>query len=93
MLINLFSLKIKMYVVKRQSAQGGFNVRPTYGSVKRLFNGKTAGQGVGKKYYEETNVAHPFKSLGRTNMEKLGGSLSEMRIKSSRPKKYISLNR
>ena len=82
-----------MYVVKRQSAQGGFNVRPTYGSVKRLFQGKTVGQGVGKKYYEETDVAHPFKSLGRTNVEKLGGSLSEMRIKSSRPKKYISLNR
>jgi len=82
-----------MYVVKRQSAQGGFNVRPTYGSVKRLFNGKTTGQGVGKKYYEETNVSHPFKSLGKANVEKLGGSLSEMRIKSSRPKKYISLNR
>ena len=81
-----------MYVVKRTSATGGFNVRPTYGSVKRLFSQKTSGQGVAKKYYEETNVSHPFKSLGRTNVERLGGSLSEMKIKSSRPKKYISLN-
>ena len=81
-----------MYVVKRQSAQGGFNVRPTCGSVKRLFSQKTEGQGLGKKYYEETNVSHPFKSLGRTNVSKLGGSLSEMKVKSSRPKKYISLN-
>ena len=81
-----------MYVVKRTSATGGFNVRPTYGSVKRLFSQKTQGQGVGKKYYEETNVSHPFKSLGRTNIDRMGGSLSEMKIKSSRPKKYISLN-
>jgi hypothetical protein len=81
-----------MYIVKRQSAQGGFNVKPTYGSVKRLFSQKTEGQGVGKKFYEETNVSHPFKSLGRTNIDRMGGSLSEMKIKSSRPKKYISLN-
>jgi hypothetical protein len=83
-----------MYVVKRTSATGGFNVRPTYGSVKRLFSQKTQGQGVGKKFYEETNVSHPFKSLGRTNVNKIGegNSLSEMRVKSSRPKKYISLN-
>jgi hypothetical protein len=81
-----------MYVVKRQSATGGFNVRPTYGSVKRLFSQKTQGQGVGKKFYEETNVSHPYKSLGRTNVNKLGSGLSEMKVKSSRPKKYISLN-
>jgi hypothetical protein len=81
-----------MYIVKRQSAQGNFNIRPTYGSIKRLFSKKTEGQGLGKKYYEETNVSHPFKSLGKNNIERLGGSLSEMKIKSSRPKKYISLN-
>ena len=81
-----------MRIIKRQSAQGGFNVRPTYGSVKKMMNMKTEGAGVGKKYYEETNVSHPFKSLGKSNIDKLGAGLSEMKIKGSRPKKYISLN-
>ena len=52
-----------MYIVKRQSAQGGFNVRPTHGSVKRLMNMKSEGLGVSERYYKETNVSHPFKSL------------------------------
>jgi len=51
---------MSMRIIKRQSAQGGFNVRPTYGSVKKMMNMKTEGAGVGKKYYEETNVSHPF---------------------------------
>lgn len=80
-----------MYVVKRQSAQGGYNVKPTFGSYKRLFNTSTEGRGLSKSYYEDTNLSHPFKSLGKTNMDKIKG-LSEIKVKSSRPKKYISLN-
>ena len=80
-----------MYIVKRQSAQGGFNIRPTHGSVKRLMNMKSEGLGASERYYKETNVSHPFKSLGRGNMEKVGG-LSDVRVKSTRTKKYISLN-
>jgi len=83
---------IIMYIVKRQGANGGFNIRPTSGSVKRLYNNATQGTGLSKKYYEDTDVSHPFKSLGKGNLERTSG-LSEVKIKSSRQKKYISLHR
>jgi hypothetical protein len=81
-----------MYIVKRQGANGGFNVRPTLGSIKRLYNNATEGTGLSNKYYQDTNVSHPFKSLGKGNLDRTTG-LSEVKIKSSRQKKYISLNR
>jgi len=80
-----------MYIVKRQPAVGGYHVRPTLGSVKRMMNMKTEGLGISKEFYEKTNVSHPYKSLGGGNMKKVNG-LSDIKVKSARTKKYISLN-
>ena len=80
-----------MLVIKRNKAQGVFNViKRKGGGIPRLMNMKTEGLGKAQtaEFYKETNVSHPFKSLG-------GGNLSTMaavKVKSSRPKKYISLN-
>ena len=80
-----------MYIVKRQSAQGGFNIkRKIGGGIHRMMNMKTEGLGKAQteEFYKDTNVAHPFKSLGRGNMK----TMEAVKVKSSRQKKYISLN-
>jgi hypothetical protein len=80
-----------MYVVKRNKAQGGFNViRKSGGGVHRLMNMKTEGLGKAQtaEFYNDTNVSHPFKSLSGGNLS----TMSAVKVKSSRPKKYISLN-
>jgi hypothetical protein len=80
-----------MYIVKRGKAQGGFNViRKKGGSIPRMMNMKTEGLGKAQteEFYKESNVSHPFKTLGRGNMR----NMAEVKIKSTRPKKYISLN-
>ena len=80
-----------MLVVKRNKAQGGFNViRKNGGGVHRLMNMKTEGLGDAQtaEFYKDTNVSHPFKSLSGGNLS----TMSAIKVKSSRPKKYISLN-
>jgi hypothetical protein len=79
-----------MYIVKRSSAQGGFNVKRKGGAIHRLYNLKTEGLGKAKnpEFYEKTDVSHPYKSLSGGNLK----SIEAVKIKSSRPKKYISLN-
>jgi hypothetical protein len=80
-----------MYCVKRGKAQGGFNViRKKGGSIPRMMNMRSEGLGKAQteEFYKNTDVSHPFKTLGRGNMK----SMAEVKIKSTRPKKYISLN-
>jgi hypothetical protein len=79
-----------MLVVKRNKAQGGFNVIRKGGGIHRLMNMKTEGLGKAQteEFYKNTNVAHPFKSMGAGNIS----TMSAVKIKSSRPKKYISLS-
>ena len=80
-----------MYIVKRQSAQGGFNIkRKNGGGVHRMMNMKSEGLGKAQthEFFEKSNVSHPFKTLGRGNMK----SIESVKLKSSKPKKYISLN-
>jgi hypothetical protein len=79
-----------MLVVKRNKAQGGFNIIRKGGGIHRLMNMKTEGLGKAQTadFYKETNVSHPFKSLSGGNLS----TMSAVKVKSSRPKKYISLN-
>jgi hypothetical protein len=80
-----------MYVVKRQKANGGFNVkRRKGGGVPRLVGMKTEGLGKAQTtdFYEKTNVSHPFKSLGSHNLR----TMETVKLKTTKPKKYISLN-
>ena len=77
-----------MLVIPRNYAQGGFNVIRKNGGVHRHMSLKTEGQGLSKDFYEKTNVSHPYKSLATKNVK----SLDTLKVKSSRPKKYISLN-
>jgi len=80
-----------MLVVKRNKAQGGFNViRKNGGGIHRLMNMKTEGLGKAQtaEFYKDTNVSHPFKSLSGGNLL----TMSAVKVKSSRPKKYISLS-
>lgn len=79
-----------MYIVKRGKAQGGFNVIKRGGAIHRLYNMKTEGLGKAqtKDFHEKTNVSHPFKALGGGNLR----SLETIKLKNTKPKKYISLN-
>jgi len=79
-----------MHIIKRQSAQGGFNVVRRGGAIPRMMNMKTEGLGKGQteEFYRDTNVSHPFKSFGKGNMR----TMQSVKLKNTRPKKYISLN-
>lgn len=79
-----------MRVIKRNASQGGYNVIRKGGAVHRLYNLPTEGLGKAntEEFYEKTDVSHPFKSLGNSKMKALEG----VKVKSTRPKKYISLN-
>jgi hypothetical protein len=53
---------------------------------------RDASEGLGRaqttEFYRDTNVSHPFKSIGRGNIR----TMQAVKVKSTRPKKYISLN-
>jgi hypothetical protein len=79
-----------MLVVKPTKAMGGIHLRPTRkvgGGIPRLMRGKEAGLGTPVEVYEKP-VSHPFRTLGAGNMK----NMEMLKIKTSRPKKYISLN-
>lgn len=60
------------------------------GGFHTLKSGNTTfGKGLEKEFYEKTNVRHPFQSLGKVNE---ANTLKSIKIKESKPKKYISFN-
>ena len=79
-----------MRIFKRNSAQGGFNVVRKGGAVMPLMRMK--GEGLGKadteEFYEKTNSKNTLETLAPSKMR----GLEAVRLKSSRPKKFISLN-
>jgi hypothetical protein len=79
-----------MYIVKRQSAQGGFNVKRKGGAIPRLYGLKTEGLGKAQteEFFEKTDVGHPFKSLSGGNLR----GLETAKLKKTKAKRYISLN-
>jgi hypothetical protein len=79
-----------MRIVKRNPAQGSFNIKSRGGAIPRMMNLPSQGHGQAntEEFYEKTDVSHPFKSLAPTKVRDLGS----IKLKTSRPKKYISLN-
>jgi hypothetical protein len=79
-----------MYIVKRQGALGGFNVKRKGGAIHRLYNMKTEGLGKAqtKEFHEKADVGNPHKVFSGGSLR----SLETIKLKNSKPKKYISLN-
>ena len=50
----------------------------------------TSGKGATKEFYENTDVKHPYQSFSEKSNKK--NMLESVKIKSSKPKKYISFN-
>ena len=79
-----------MRIFKRNSAQGGFNVRRKGGAIMPLMRMKTEGLGKAdtEEFHEKTNSKNVLETLTPSKLR----SLETVRLKSSRPKKFISLN-
>jgi len=80
-----------MRVIKRTGVSGaGFNVMRSKGGVHPLMTaGTTKGYGLEEDFYKDTNVRHPFQSLGKVNEK---NAVKNIKIKSGVPKRYISFN-
>lgn len=79
-----------MRIVKRNSAQGGFNVSRKGGAIPRMMSNPSEGLGKAQtqEFYEETNVASPLKALAPSRVSSLEG----VKVKGlGKQKKYISL--
>ena len=79
-----------MHAIKIKRAMGSMNVstkRHGGSAVGRLKRMAIEGKGVPQEFYEKP-IENKFKALSAYNTNKMEG----MKLKSSRPKKYISLN-
>jgi hypothetical protein len=79
-----------MRVFKRNSAQGGFNISAKGGAVKPLYRMKTEGLGQAdtEEFYEKANSKNHLETIAPSKMRSFEG----IKLKSTRPKKFISLN-
>jgi len=74
-----------MHLIKRQKTGAGFSIVPRNGNFKRLMRGKTAGYGIGEEVFNnDLGMQNPIKHLTQ--------KMNHISVKSSKPKKYISLN-
>lgn len=79
-----------MRIVKRNSAQGGFNITRKGGAIMRMMSNPTEGLGKAQtpEFYEQSNVSKPFKTLDPSKIASLDG----VKVKGlGKQKKYISL--
>jgi hypothetical protein len=79
-----------MRVFKRNAATGGFNISAKGGAVKPQYRMKSEGLGKAdtEDFYEKIDSKDTLKTLTPHRLR----SLDSVKLKSSRPKKYISLN-
>lgn len=79
-----------MRVFKPNSAQGHRNIMTKGGAVKPLMRMPTEGLGKAKteEFFEKINSNNVLETLAPSKMR----SLEAVKLKSSRPKKFISLN-
>ena len=79
-----------MRVFKRNSAQGGFNVMKKAGAIMTLMRMPTEGLGKAntEEFFEKVGSKNILETLAPHKMK----SLEAVKLKSSRPKKFISLN-
>jgi len=77
-----------MLVFPRQKAQGGFRIASNKGqNFKRLFSQKMEGKGVPKEMMD-IKADHPYKIMTPS----LARSMEGLKVKTSRPKSYITMN-
>lgn len=80
-----------MRVILPQSTTGNYNVLKKGGAIMPLRNRtSTTGKGATKEFYENTDVKHPYQSFSEKANKR--NMLESVKIKSSKPKKYISFN-
>lgn len=79
-----------MPVFKRNKATGGYNISTKGGAVRPLYRMPTEGLGKAdtEDFLEKTDSQQTLSSLAPHKLKSLEG----VKIKSSRPKKFISLN-
>lgn len=77
-----------MIVFPRQKAQGGFRIASNKGhNFKRLFSQRQEGKGIPKEVMD-IKADHPYKVMTPS----LAKSMEGLRVKTSRPKTYITMN-
>jgi hypothetical protein len=76
-----------MYLLKRKMTGGGFNIKPSsHGGYKRLMRNKIEGHGVGVELYNNMDKGK------KTPIQHLTQKMDNLKVRSSKPRKYISLN-
>jgi hypothetical protein len=76
-----------MRLYARQKAGGGFNVKPTnQGAFQKLMRQKTAGYGMGSEVMENLDKGK------KSPIGHLTQKMNHLSVRSSKPRKYISLN-
>lgn len=76
-----------MYLLKRKMSGGGFNIKPSsQGGYKRLMRNKTEGNGIGVELYDNIDKSK------KTPILHLSQKMDNLKVRKSKPRKYISLN-
>jgi len=76
-----------MYVLARQKAGGGFNIKPTaQGGFMKLMRNKTAGYGMGEEVLANIDKGK------KNNIGHLTQKMNHLSVRTGKPRKYISLN-
>jgi hypothetical protein len=77
-----------MYLLKRQNANGKFNIKPAKkGGYVRLMRNKTHGYGAGEEMYDNADSKR-----NKTPIEHMTQQMNHLKVRKSKPRKYISLN-
>ena len=80
-----------MRIVLPKSSMHNSNVIRVGGAILPMrTRTATTGKGVSKEFYENTDVKHPFQSFSEKSNKK--NMLESVKIKSTKPNKYISFN-
>jgi hypothetical protein len=76
-----------MYLLKRKMSGGGFNIKPSsQGGYKRLMRNKSEGHGVGVEMFNNMDKGK------KTPIQHLTQKMDNLKVRKSKPRKYISLN-
>jgi hypothetical protein len=77
-------------IFKPNRATGGFNISAKGGAVKPLYRMKSEGLGQAdtQEFHEKANSKNHLETIAPSKMKSFEG----VKLKSTRPKKFISLN-
>jgi hypothetical protein len=76
-----------MYILARKKAGGGFNIKASKnGGFQKLMRHKVAGYGMGSEVYDNLDKGKK-NSIGHLTQK-----MNHLSVKTSKPRKYISLN-